>query len=140
MEYIQKTTRCFLHIYDKVSISRQTYNKARTIYRRRGKVIKSIPKINILLNLPMHSKWYLYKGRILIFRPFHQIASFVIKDNKIYNPLIACGTICYFKSQDYPTTPIDIKIFTSKYYADFDQEAFLSEDKEQIFNILKERA
>lgn len=140
MQDIHIKTRCFVNLYDKVSVSRQTYNKVRTIYRRRGKVIKRNKYINILLNLPPNSKWYEYKGRILIFRPFHNIASFVISGNKIYNPFIACGAIYYHNQNHYPKTPLDIHVFISKYYINFEKASFLDNDKEQVLNLLKKWA
>lgn len=66
-----------------------SYQKLKHIYSRRKGFyeIKGIGEVDDLLDLPLDSKWYRYKGRIFIFRPKHKIASFVITQNNIYCPL-----------------------------------------------------
>ena len=74
-------------------ITKKRYKKVKILYRKRRqfKKIKPILGINTILEIPNNAKWYLYKGRIFIYRKWNKIASFVITKNNVYNPLEACG-------------------------------------------------
>lgn len=90
-------THCsFDCIHFTYSITYKNYRKAKKLYSRRGKNVCPIQELVELLKLSDAYEWYEYKGRVMIFRPKHKVASFVIKDNKIYNPLIACGGLSYY--------------------------------------------
>lgn len=104
------------------SITYKNYRKAKKLYSRRGKRIHPIPAVALFLQL-FNYEWYEYKGRVMIFRPNHKVASFVVKDNKIYNPLIACGGLSYSDITGYWS--IFLLIIKSEYIKDIDRLEYL---------------
>lgn len=97
--------RCGHKTQPRLWVDKKIYGKARKLYSRRKEfrriepdfaIIKLIvKKLDIDLEYKLYDKysWYEYKNRIFIFRKGLPLASFVVKGDKIYNPLIACGGI-----------------------------------------------
>lgn len=115
------------------SITYKTYRKAKKLYSRRGRNVEPIVELVELLKLSDVYEWYEYKGRVMIFRPKHKVASFVIKDNKIYNPLIACGGLSYSDITGYWS--IFLLMIKSEYINDFDRLEYLYfQDNNKLFD------
>lgn len=119
-------TNCRWQEYPTILITYKSYLKALMLYRRRGIKINPNNDISQLLNIE-NDEWYFYKGRILIFRKYHLIASFVIHGYKIYNPLIACGG--YIDKLDMSW----FRNITIKYFNDIDTLSILSRKSNNHF-------
>lgn len=96
--------RCGHKTQPRLWVDKKIYGKARKLYSRRKEFRRIEPRRSVvkqLTGMKCHEvehglydyEWYEYKDGIFIFRKGLPLASFVVKGDKIYNPLIACGGI-----------------------------------------------
>ena len=124
--------KCVNKSQPRLWIDRKIYYKARRLYsKRRGfikiepimPIIKDIVKDNYIEdvdNLWSNYNWYEHKNRVFIFKKGLPIASFVIKDNKAYNPLIACGGVYSSVYKEIFKMPWFIYLIASLYEDDIE--------------------
>ena len=123
-----EVSKCGLLFPPNLHIDWATYNKAKRLYskRREFKPIKpdihaltliyqNLPAYKLLDAKPWNYKWYQYKNRVFVYKPFCRIAIFVISNNKIYSPLIACGAIYSDIYSRIFKTPLFLKLLTIPY-------------------------
>ena len=121
-----EVSKCGLQFPPNLHIDWATYNKAKRLYSKRKGFKPIQPDIHILKliyqnihNLrhakPWQYKYYQYKNRVFVYKPFCRIAIFVISNNKIYSPLIACGAIYSDIYSRIFKTPLFLKLLTIPY-------------------------